>query len=392
MKSPMIKKRVLSFIFALIMMFAVVLPVNALDNQDETDVYNGSFEKNMQSWYYSTRFKEEYTTIVVSRSTQISVIDYPDNYGGAYIDDNDELHIAYVNSLETISIDSIKDNAFFDDVKYSFNYLSDIVECLNGHLVHLSINQVHVDEFINRVRIFTDSDFIETIESFLKKHLENFDAESIIYSDPIVVTQTDVAGETIKSGSSTFTLGYNAKKASTGKYGLVTCGHAVSKGDTIKRTGLFGATLGTVEDQQLYGKIDASFAPYKTQSRVTADIKDGFTFTRTTSGSTIVAGCAISKYGHTTGSQNGSVLATSVSVICSGIEFTDQLKLNIRQEPGDSGCPVYGIPVGPFDEPKLQAHLFGIVTIADTTTWKTAWASKADNINNAFGLTTYIIA
>lgn len=32
-----------------------------------------------------------------------------------------------------------------------------------------------------------------------------------------------------------------------------------------------------------------------------------------------------------------------------------------------------------------------IATIADSSTWETAFASKACNINSAFGLTTYIL-
>lgn len=100
----------------------------------------------------------------------------------------------------------------------------------------------------------------------------------------------------------------------------------------------------------------------------------------------------VQKYGAKTKEQSGRVTAASVSVKVGTTTFTDQVQLDIRQEGGDSGAPVVHSFIGPLQNGQQRHNtLLGIATIADSSTWETAFASKACNINSAFGLTTYIL-
>lgn len=106
----------------------------------------------------------------------------------------------------------------------------------------------------------------------------------------------------------------------------------------------------------------------------------------------ITSGMFVEKYGATTKLQSGTVLSGTCAVLCDGTTYTDQVKLNIKQEGGDSGAPVVHDFIGPIpDGQKLPITLLGIATIADMTTWQTAWVSEASNINSIFGLSTYIM-
>lgn len=100
----------------------------------------------------------------------------------------------------------------------------------------------------------------------------------------------------------------------------------------------------------------------------------------------------VDKYGLTTGACSGRITAGSVSFVYNNITFRDQVKMSIRQQPGDSGALAVHLFIGPLlPGDTYPVTLIGIVTFADSTTWETAFASKAANINSIFGLELCII-
>lgn len=354
-------------------------------------------KKNAQSLYSATRFKEAYTIINVTRTTQSTTLEFPENYGGIYIDYNNDLHIAYTNEIETLLKVNLDSNVFYDKVDFSYNYLNTIYNCLSNNLSHLSISKIYIDEIDNCVKISTNLENTDNISSYLKQHIIDFEIDAIKYLPSVEFVKTDLGGTSIKADAG-FTLGYNAYSASTEKYGFITCGHGVTGiGDKVYRNTWFGENLGTVEKWQYSNTIDAAFIPYKDQTNATTATKAGYELTGTFSAAQITVGMKVDKYGSATELQHGTITATQATINVDGNIFTDQVEVSISQKKGDSGAPVvYNLIspdfIGPLlPDQEFDSTLLGIATFGIADTWNTAWVSKAENINNAFGLSTYII-
>lgn len=100
--------RFLSGLTCAFILMTLSFPSFALESKFSSETENNIskiHEKNQQSYYYATRFKEKYTTIVITKTTQDASIEYPSNYGGIYIDSNNDLHISYVDNLEGFTSD-----------------------------------------------------------------------------------------------------------------------------------------------------------------------------------------------------------------------------------------------------------------------------------------------
>lgn len=390
MKNKMIK--LMSIFICLVMCISLSTPVFAASKDDANNQFDVEYVENLQSFYASARFKESFTTLIVSRTTQDVKMNYPSNYGGIYIDDNNDLHIQYVDEIDTLN-DSMQDfEVIYDSVEYSYNYLTEICSTLIPKMNEFEITVLFVDEFQNKISVSTGISNRDEIIRYLMEQNASFDERCISFANQTQLVHTDAGGTSIKANGNGFTLGYNAQKTSNGKYGFVTCGHAVSVGDTVKRNKLFGASLGVVKNSQLGGKIDASYIEYSNQDNKTPACMTGGFITGTFSSSQITAGMHVQKYGAKTEVQSGRVTAGSATVNVGTYSFTDQVQLDIRQESGDSGAPVGYNLIGPLEQGQTRPiTLLGIATIADSSTWETAYASKACNINSAFGLSTFML-
>lgn len=381
-------KKIIGFVLALVMVVIIAVPVSASTVDVEQLYLEDAYQKNIQSVYYSTRFREAYTTLKITRSSQEAVLEFPDNYGGSYIDNDNDLHILYTDELNTLNIASVQEYAEFDCVNYSYNYLNDIVDILSDNLIELGITTTYMDEVLNKVVVCADENYKLMICEYLAENFMSFDDESLIFEEPTNPVNTALGGSGLSSSAGSFTLGYNAYDYSTGKYGFVTCGHAVSVGDTVYQ----GSALGTVTKKQFSGTIDAAFIEYSNQSQATANTMWNLSLTGSYSATGITTGMVVDKYGLTTGARSGRVTAGSVSIVCDGITFRDQVQMSIRQERGDSGALAVHMFIGPLlPDQTYPVTLIGITTFADSSTWETAFASKAANINSTFGLGLCII-
>ena len=346
--------------------------------------------RNAQSVYSAMRFKQEYAIITLTQTEQSETLHFPDNYAGIFIDDNDVLHVCYTSDVKSILNNNI-DGVIYEKAEYSYNYLLEIYNVISSNMIALSVDSVAINEFDNKVKVAADESRYNVIIDFLKDSINNFDPKSILLSKPEKIVATDAGGSSIQTSSSTFTLGYNAYQASTGKYGFVTCAHAVSIGSTVNRTGWFGSALGSVSKRQYSGNIDAAFVPYNDQSNKTKYSKTGHNITGTYSRLAITSGMNVTKYGHTTGLTHGKVSYPNATIIVKEKYFQDQVQIEIRQEKGDSGGPVVFNFNGPIEAGKVHpSTLVGIATFANNSTWETAYISKAANINSQLGISTYI--
>lgn len=348
-----------------------------------------SYKENLRSLYLASVFKESYNTITVSKNSQTIETEYPENFGGLYIDNDNNLHISYVNSLDSLKKKELNKNYIsYDHVTYSFNYLSSIVDCLTNVMIDMSISSVYVDETINKVIISTNDNNIPAITDYLRTHITNFYVESIDFCPYIESNCTQNPGTIITANGASCTLGFNVLNRETQKWGFVTCGHGISVGDKIKKDNLFKTTLGTVQKRQFGGSIDACYAEYKSQSNIVVNDGSGVALTGTFASSEIVTGMSVYKTGIASYTQAGKVISTNASVTLQsdGVTLTDQIQLEILQIPGDSGAPVYRELVGPMEEGKPRpTTLLGIATVTSSNN-SIAYASKVQNILEIFGL------
>jgi hypothetical protein len=256
---------------------------------------------------------------------------------------------------------------------------------------------VFIDEALNRVSVSVVQLNQEKVFNYLEEKIPDFKRDSIVFTTPATATTTDAAGSTINTvNSGEFTLGYNVRINSNNQGAFVTCGHF--DGSTVRR-GSSTTSLGTVTGRRWRinthssDTIDAAYITYSTQSNLTHTNLPAGSITGTLANASITQGMGVTKYGRTTKQRNGTV--TSRSATTPGINnttfvLTDQVQMDIRQEVGDSGAPVMFYFVGPTQTPPYyRRDIIGIATI-QTNNFNTAFASKAVNINSAFGLTTFI--
>ena len=193
-------KKTLSIFLAAILISANIFCVSVFAEKAAENRY----EKNLECVYLASQFRENYST----RSAQSTEINYPDNFGGIYIDENDELHICYTDQIETLTQDFYPDteNISFDIVDYSYNLLENIVMKLTDQMVELSIKEVYIDEFTNQVVVSVETSMRDSIIEYLNNEIDNFEDTTISFTNPINIVQTDASGKGIKANR-TLTLG-----------------------------------------------------------------------------------------------------------------------------------------------------------------------------------------
>lgn len=344
-------------------------------------------DSNAQSVYMFMRFNEKFNSVQLTRSEQKSSIDYPEDYAGAYIDNNDILHINYIENNSNVVKDSIvDDDVLYDPVKFNYNTLQEIYKFLSSNMNNLSINSVFIDEVNNNVNISVNKDQQDNIIQYLKSNISGFSIDSIVFSKEKEFKYTESGGSTLQNSIGTFTLGYNAYQSSSQKYGFVTCGHAVSVGSGVKNAS--GTVLGKASDVSLGGNLDASFIPYTTQSKKTSESLTGYNITGTYTSSNLITGMNITKYGYTSQLTQGTIKATSSTISMGSNNLSDQVMMQITQSGGDSGGPVVFNYVGPLQPGQQRpSYIIGIATVTDGNGY--GYATKAANINSSFGLSTY---
>jgi len=400
-------------VFMLFSTTGIVVLAQTYVNYREAVAIQNDFRNNHLSAYRAAVFLDRYATVVFSNNAQFTITEYPDSYGGSFIDENNVLHITYVESREDLTRGKrYCENIVFASVSFSYNKLENILSILSDNMDFLSINVVGLNEFDNRIDISTTG-CQELIVGYLENEIYNFNIESIYFSEVLAPTETTLlrGGSRISTQSgigslvSFFTSGYNAWDSS-GRAGFVTAGHALNNPRSqlgSQRVYSNGQLVGRLNHTGLWrvqGNIDAAFVEYfPTRNTATAELR--FTHANgrrdniasTMRSSTIRAGMRVQKYGTTTGFQTGTITSAVSSVNVTGMGvFFQQVQINIRQEPGDSGAVLahsYQNPSFPISTTTAwPVSLIGIVTFATYGTWNTAWASTAENINATFGLRT----
>lgn len=124
--------------------------------------------------FSSVQDPDQSEAIKINKEIRASFVDkfgdrYPDDYGGAYIDDDGVLNINAVGG-KVKSIEEMGKNykIKYHNVKYSLNYLTEIVDTLSSKMNKLEIFSVSLDEIENKVIVCLDNLTPEKIEKISK--------------------------------------------------------------------------------------------------------------------------------------------------------------------------------------------------------------------------------
>lgn len=319
---------------------------------------------------------------------------YPDEYAGAYIDNNNNLIICYTaGNLRALSAfysadkatqitaerlstftasvkeETVQKLVSFAEVKYSYNYLFELNDALVDYFAEFGIYSSSLCEPENRVEIqLSDIALKSSLEARLQANSIPLDAVSIVpVASEINADKNAYPGDAIwyttgflgLGGKYTGTIGFNA--IYNGVAGVVTNGHVAESGEKMK---VSGGTLGTptFSTYANNGKVDVAFIPFPSSSWTTSgQIKqDGYTMPGGSGGAiwsyldaaassaSLVVGAKIYKYGNTTKKTLGSLISTSINVTVNyGTEdepdrrvIKDCIKYSNTRQGGDSGGPV----------------------------------------------------
>jgi len=324
---------------------------------------------------------------------------YPDDYAGAYIDHDNNLHIILTAETSRSNYHKMLDND--DDIifEYAANPLSrllNIQEALNPLMQTFSIEATVLNEITNKIEIqLFDSSKDKDIIKYLESVINRFTVESITFNGTTGIkytattntTSNALAGSESTASTDNATLGFNAYRAADGKYGVITAAHFATSGTSIKNAN--GTTIGSASARQLSGSIDAAFVPFpngitKSYKLLNSNlIAIDENITGYYQNSQIISGMATTKIGKTSGWNYGMVTSTNITLNVSGTTLTDQLRVSNTQLVGDSGGPVLDYPYGPA----IPWKLLGIATIADSS--NNGYCSKVQNIMSALSITVY---
>ena len=276
---------------------------------------------------------------------------YPENYAGAYITDDNKLCIL----LADISPEDCQiyeeycanyEIVLFEKVEYSYKELEDTLALATEIVAGSEFTSAYIDVVENNVKIGINGDKSKAQGRITE--YGNYPIE-IFYEQPATTeSSTELYGGTPLSE---YTLGgcgsYHGKNA------VVLCGHGLSKGDTLKlESNNAGFAEVVVQQYATDENYDYAVATINSNASVTLSnlVKNNVNYTTITSqsGRVPVVGSTVCMYGKTGGFGVGEVKSINtvfkdnrLGVVCYGLV---KCEWNDGQEAyggGSSGGPVY---------------------------------------------------
>lgn len=344
-----------------------------------------------------------YTQILPQFKVGVDIFDdkeyivYTENYAGAYIDDNGILNICLLDNDENL-VSLSENNIIYQYFDYSYNYLQQILNCVESLMLTTSVYTVGIDEELNKVCVdlTNDEDIPIIIQNLQNNQLyqENaifFEVDPNGYVEETATTT--YGGESTlcryKSGSySRGTLAVNAVSNSSGTLGMLTNAHVTLHYREMSYGGYFNSDdesfsiekyMGPPSVAKQYGKIDAAFVPFKEQGEweISPYAKYGSTIYDNVwlgNNDLIVRGQPITRIGQTTGITSAKIKRANASVFLNGQIIKNIFTFNNPPEGGDSGGPIYANKDG-------KLYLIGI-TFGRGIKWYNSHRGYACRISN----------
>jgi hypothetical protein len=288
----------------------------------------------------------------VTRGEESRLIEYPENYGGCYIDEEGELHVYITtdfvqtqNDFKTvIGMDGVK----YEKCLYSRNELMNLKRQISEYILQnqdaaISKNINHVAYSAKRNRVIVGlRDYSDANVNAFKSLIVNSPAIEFIQANTVEVEQSnDIASgqeivgtyvSTIERNSGS--VGYKAYYGSS--LGFVTACHVVETGDTVSLPTDWSTNIAVSEIAMHYGTVDASFCKMSSGWNMLLNVY-GETFNPIVPFEGVtVEGAYVKKYGYN-GYTDGWVVDESYDANISGVYMMDLAKATYASAGGDSG-------------------------------------------------------
>lgn len=364
------KKRILCFAFAFVMILSLGTSALAVDVDEQIDRIIEKQEPLIEMYNQILN-----APMALSSGTRTF------EYGGAWID-QDYLHINIVGdviSASTFYSDVCEDSTLlkFYCVDYSYADLCDLAYKITliapAEVISVGINEIDncivigvnkiLQEELNLLTEASQIAFLADIEKEINEAISSSESEDIpqcflnkslplelVFENSSSYSATSLTGGlTLSNGSSYFSLGTCGSywKSSTEKVSvLVTCGHGLTSGQTVY---VNGVSVGTVIKKQFSGGsyYDYGVVEITNTSAFTA-VSQVRGFSLTSEASSHPVGTTVKKYGMN-GFAVGSITQTNVSTYYSnaGGYVYGLVRVDISSGyvgycgAGDSGCTIY---------------------------------------------------
>ncbi len=281
--------------------------------------------------------------------------EYPEYYGGAYVNDagnlviyvidydkkNEEEKDKYREMYYTITKDK---NITIKNAKYSYSSLTKTMDKLNQYCENNPLDEIskNLDTYAlldaeNKIVVELENCNEEVIKKFKSKVIDTSqiefkkaEAESEDYAS------LKPGRKILKSNGGMASMGYRAKK--NGVSGIVTAGHFA---DLNTKIYVGSKKIGTVTAYAESGSVDAAFVKVTNSSYVPSNTLYGTSNSLSTTISEPGVGTVINKIGAKTGHTSGKIVSTNSTFKVNGNRFTNLTKADFDAAKGDSGCIVY---------------------------------------------------
>lgn len=314
--------------------------IEAAFKEEYGDNYKEILDKNIKSSSLATKIDLKFM------NQKTGEINYPSDFGGQYINDDNELVVQIVKNINSKkSIKSIT-SAISDKIKYE--YVS------NSHEELEKINDIIINYFIKKTAINKGlvANYVDVINNIVVVELENNTKEeqdwfkSSVINSPLIKfvkgEHTSLTGAHNAGGSANdyCSIGYRVKY--NGVAGFVSAAHCYDDGDELPGLGVVQFGVSEWENG-----IDAVFIQNSSGNYVTNNIEWGTYPTTKISTNTnlynaLVVGGSVAKSGRATHATSGKIKSLNYSATDKyGNYHAKFVETTAMCDNGDSGGLVY---------------------------------------------------
>lgn len=307
---------------------------------------------------------------------------YPDNYGGSYINDDNNLVIKLTenNPVSRKIVTDVIDNVIVEKCEYSYGKLSaasnTIMEKLDNYNYGLKYDDYSkdvkgcaIDDEYNIIKVYIDN-LDESKILWFKNKIDNSSYISFEEFEGSINEEVLYSGQGFKlpvqGGNYLFSSAFRViRTIDTGRqYGFITCAHGLNVGDIVRNDS--GDAIGTVRLRKYEGAYDISYVQLYSKSGYSNTIFNSpYTLNNTNDDlCRPVKNQLVYFYSRYDYDVFGKITSTNVSFNYNGRTFSGLIGANYPSREGDSGglictvpnnqsCNPVGIHKGVFGEYKV---------------------------------------
>lgn len=339
---------------------------------------------------------------ISTRAVEESIEQYPDWFGGYYINEDNSL-VVQTTSMATTKAVGISSNTTFELCENSYNSLLDIVlkirekAIAKNDFLFENVAFYGIDIKENKIKVGLYKNTEDIIQRFLTEILDN---ENIVFVECLNKKNDSLnCASQINSIISKASVGYRAKDRN-GKVGIVTAGHFVVKDEPIYIPGNTINPIGICRQSSYNdGKLDAAFceilaASHMPTNKISFAVDEAKDTLSTKIATYFAKGSYLNMVGISSKRQSGTIENSAFDVLDKNdntkILIKNAILVNYKADGGDSGGIVYQLTSSTNTRATAGIHAKRIqVKMTDGSTKEYSVCVKATEINKEFGLSRY---